>query len=68
MRQLSLAGCEGMARLADCTNIMIKLRPTPDTQRLTHDLEQLVQAGVRVFEEIERQLEQESQDLAGENS
>jgi hypothetical protein len=68
MQQLSLAGYEGMARLADCTNILIKLRPTPDTQRLTHELDRLVQAGARVFEEIERQLEREANDLAGENS
>jgi len=66
MRQLNLAGYEGMARLADCTNIMTKLRPTEDTQRLTRDLDQLVQAGARVFQEIERQLEHEAHQLAGE--
>ncbi len=66
IRHLSLAGYEGMARLADCTNIMVKLRPTEDTQRLTQDLDQLVQAGERVFQEIEQTLKQEAQGAASE--
>ncbi len=57
MRRFSLAGYEGMARLANCTKIMIRLRPSEETKRLTSDLDKLLQTGADRFQEIERQLE-----------
>ena len=53
MKGLGLPGYEGMARLADATAIMLNLRPTTDTERLKHDLTQLVEAGAIGFQELE---------------
>lgn len=61
MKGLSLAGYEGMARLADATAIMLNLRPTTDTERLKHDLTQVVEAGATRFQELEGDLDTQTQ-------
>lgn len=61
MKGLSLAGYEGMARLADATAIMLNLRPTTDTERLKRDLAQLVGTAAERFQDLEGKLVTQAQ-------
>lgn len=61
MKGLSLAGCEGVAHLADATAIMVNLRPTTDTERLKRELAQLVGTAAERFQDLEGKLDTQTQ-------
>lgn len=60
MRGFSASAGTTLMELADCTVIMAKLRPTPDTEQLERDLIRVVAVAGSKFLEIQQQLEQET--------
>jgi hypothetical protein len=64
LRGFSAAACTTLVGLADCTTIMVRLRPTPDTEELEQLLNQAATDAIQTFLRIQEQIEQEAQDAA----
>jgi hypothetical protein len=59
MRGFSAAACTTLVGLAECTTIMVQLRPTPETEELERTLNQVVADASQTFLQIQQQMEQE---------
>lgn len=61
MRGFSAPAGTTLWGLAECTAIMLKLRPTPETKELEHMLNKVVAEASQAFLHIQQQMEQEEQ-------